>query len=107
LFENGVIELTFECIPRSDTWQHGYLHFFWASYIDRPESLDIHFLGRPENEPAAPIAWVRGFTCDPSWRQTSMTTWIVHLAQVRVEGCGVAIGVAVEIVPLFIQRHSL
>ncbi|HNQ88073.1 MAG TPA: hypothetical protein PKM73_05620 [Verrucomicrobiota bacterium] len=28
LFENGLIQLTFECIPRSPTWQHGYLHLF-------------------------------------------------------------------------------
>lgn len=62
LLEEGVIELTFECIPRSETWQHGYLLFFWASYIDRPESLDVHFLGRPDGDPAAPIAWVRGVT---------------------------------------------
>ena len=45
LLENGVVELTFECIPRRETWRHGYLLFFWASYIDRPESLDVHFLG--------------------------------------------------------------
>ena len=62
LFENGLIELTFECIPRAETWRHGYLHFFWASYIDRPESLDIHFLGRPETDAAAPPTWVRGVT---------------------------------------------
>ena len=24
LLENGVIELTFECIPRNETWQNGY-----------------------------------------------------------------------------------
>ena len=27
LLENGIIELTFECVPRSPTWQNGCLHF--------------------------------------------------------------------------------
>ena len=61
LREGGVIEMTFECIPRRATWRNGYLLFFWASYIDQPESLDIHFLGRTEGETGAPH-WIRGVT---------------------------------------------
>lgn len=62
LREHGVVELTFECIPRRATWKHDYLLLFWASYIDRPESLDIHFLGRPADQPETPATWIRGVT---------------------------------------------
>jgi hypothetical protein len=58
----GVIETTFECIPRRDTFRNGYCGLFWASYIDRPESLDIHFRGAPEVSLTAPVVWLRGVT---------------------------------------------
>ena len=61
LLANGVIEMTFECIPRRDMFKNGYLGLFWASYIDRPESLDIHFRGVPEGA-SGPVAWQRGVT---------------------------------------------
>lgn len=61
LLPSGTIEMTFECIPRRDTFTNGYCGLFWASYIDRPESPDIHFLGVPEGgEP--PPEWRRGMT---------------------------------------------
>lgn len=63
LLDSGVIELTFECIPRRDTYKNGYIGLFWASYIDQPESLDIHFRGRAKDAaPDAPAQWIRGVT---------------------------------------------
>jgi hypothetical protein len=54
LLPDGTIEMTVECIPREATYSNGYIGLFWASYIDQPESLDIHFPG--------PQGWVRGVT---------------------------------------------
>ncbi len=61
LLEDGTIEMTLECIPRERSFTHGYVGLFWASYIHQPESLDIHFKGHGENEPAA-ARWIRGVT---------------------------------------------
>jgi CubicO group peptidase (beta-lactamase class C family) len=61
LLDDGVIEMTFECVPRRDLYSQGYIGLFWASYIDQPESLDIHFRGRREGAGAA-AGWVRGTT---------------------------------------------
>jgi len=61
LLSGGGIELTFECIPRQATFSRGYFGLFWASYIDRPESLDIHFQGVPETGNSPP-GWQRGIT---------------------------------------------
>lgn len=60
LLDNGLIEMTLECIPRRDTFKNGYIGLFWASYINQPESLDIHFRG-VENGSKDEI-WVRGIT---------------------------------------------
>lgn len=69
LLEDGVIEIAFECIPRRDTYQNGYVGLFWASYIHRPESLDIHFIGRPD-QAVAGEEWVRGVTPSHGVRAT-------------------------------------
>ena len=61
MLEDGAIEMTLECIPRARSFKHGYVGLFWASYIDRPESLDIHFKGHGADEPAA-ARWIRGVT---------------------------------------------
>ncbi|MBX9585083.1 MAG: hypothetical protein K2X87_32660 [Gemmataceae bacterium] len=62
LLEDGTIELTVECIPRRPAFKNGYVGLFWASYIDRPESPDIHFRGRDADDPAAAPRWVKGVT---------------------------------------------
>ena len=61
LLADGTIEMTFECIPRRPTFQNGYIGLFWASYINQPESLDIHFKGRHEDGPGE-TEWIRGVT---------------------------------------------
>jgi hypothetical protein len=61
LLDDGAIEMTFECIPRRTSFQNGYVGLFWASYIHRPESLDIHFKGHAADGPAA-AEWIRGIT---------------------------------------------
>ncbi|HEY2975531.1 MAG TPA: hypothetical protein VGJ48_23660 [Pyrinomonadaceae bacterium] len=54
LMERGAIEMSFECIPHAANYANGYIGLFWASYIDQPESVDIHFLG--------PEGWIRGIS---------------------------------------------
>jgi len=60
LLDDGTIELTIECVPRkTGAFRNGYVGLFWASYIDKPESTAIHFLGRAADEPRdAPPRWV-------------------------------------------------
>ncbi|MBM3764776.1 MAG: hypothetical protein FJW32_05235 [Acidobacteria bacterium] len=55
LLRDGVIQLTIEVAARRETFRNGYINLFWASYIDKPESLDIHFRG-------AGSEWIRGVT---------------------------------------------
>jgi len=61
LLEGDVLEMTFECVPRRDSFKNGYIGLFWASYIDQPESLDIHFRGVAEGADAK-VGWQRGVT---------------------------------------------
>ena len=60
MLDDGAIEMTLECIPRRDTFEHGYIGLFWASYIHQPESLDIHFQGI--TPPSMVEGWIRGVT---------------------------------------------
>jgi hypothetical protein len=62
MLEDGAIEMTVECIPRRKAFRNGYVGLFWASYIHRPQSLDIHFQGHAEGEGAGATRWVRGVT---------------------------------------------
>lgn len=60
LLPDGTIEMTFECIPRKAAFKNGYMGLFWASYIDKPESMEIHFRGTDEGGRTA--EWKRGVT---------------------------------------------
>ena len=61
LVDGEVLEMTFECVPRRETFTNGYLGLFWASYIDHPESLDIHFRGFDQGA-GSEADWLRGVT---------------------------------------------
>jgi hypothetical protein len=61
LVDGEVLEMTFECVPRRETFTNGYLGLFWASYIDHPESLDIHFRGFDQGA-GSDADWLRGVT---------------------------------------------
>jgi hypothetical protein len=54
--------MTLECIPRARTFKNDYIGLFFASYIHQPESLDIHFRGRPADDADAKPRWIRGVT---------------------------------------------
>jgi len=69
MLDDGTIEMTLECIPRANTFRNGYIGLFWASYIHQPESLDIHFRGRPVDEDLE-TRWVRGVTPEHGVRST-------------------------------------
>ena len=72
LLEDGVIEMTLECIPRARTFRNGYIGLFFASYIHQPESLDIHFLGVPGSDVGSEPAWIRGVTPSHGVRATHL-----------------------------------
>ncbi len=63
LLPDGVIQLTIEVTPRKQTFPNGYINLFWASYIDQPESLDIHFRGVPASaSPDTKPEWIQAST---------------------------------------------
>ncbi len=61
MLDDGVIEMTLECIPRRKTFSNDYIALFWASYMHQPESLDIHFKGYDTGASKTP-RWIRGIT---------------------------------------------
>lgn len=72
LLPDGTIEMSLECIPRQATFKHNYIGLFWASYIHQPESLDIHFRGFDNGEPADKMRWIRGVTPSHGVRATHL-----------------------------------
>jgi hypothetical protein len=62
MLDDGAIEMTLECVPRKKAFANGYVGLFWASYINKPKSLDIHFKGYADGESADKTRWVRGVT---------------------------------------------
>ena len=61
LLKDGVIEYTFECIPRQACFENGYIGLFWASYLNRPGRKSIFFKGIGREGDGAP-RWVEGVT---------------------------------------------
>ena len=62
LLDDGTIDLTIECVPRKAAFRNGYIGLFWASYINRPESTDVHFVGFDEREAGRVARWLRATT---------------------------------------------
>jgi hypothetical protein len=58
LLADGVIEYTFECIPRAGVLQNRTIGLFWANYISQPEDGAVWFHGRGPDS-AGPGQWVR------------------------------------------------
>jgi hypothetical protein len=59
MLEDGTIEMTYECIPHDRTFKDTYIGLFFASYINQPESKDIHFLGHFSEDPGAKPHWIQ------------------------------------------------
>ena len=55
------IDLTVRCVPLADAWaKHGYIGLFFASYIESPEDMAIHFIGRSRPGQGDPTPrWIR------------------------------------------------
>jgi hypothetical protein len=50
-FRADTIDFTYCGTPLADAWQkHGYIGVFFASYIDKPKDMSIHFIGRARDE---------------------------------------------------------
>jgi len=55
------LDFTLRCTPRADAWKkHGYIGLFFASYIQKPEDMAIHFIGHARAGKGDPRPrWVR------------------------------------------------
>ena len=69
--KDGIIRMTFECIPRARMLRYEYIGLFWASYIHQPESGAIHFLGRKSG--GGPVEWIE--TVSPRHGVDSTHPW--------------------------------
>ena len=72
LLEDGTIEMTLDCVPHAKTFKNGYIGLFFASYINQPESLDIHFRGTAANDTTSEAKWIRGVTPEHGVRPTHL-----------------------------------
>jgi hypothetical protein len=62
MLDDGVIEMTIECVPHGRAFKNDYIGLFFASYVNQPQSLDIHFLGHPADSKDSNPQWIRGVT---------------------------------------------
>jgi len=62
MLDDGIIEITVECIPHERTFKNNYIGLFFASYINQPESKDIHFLGYSSADRGAEPRWIQAAT---------------------------------------------
>ncbi len=62
LLADGTIQLTIEVAARERSFPNGYINLFWASYIQQPESLGIHFQGVPASNSETKPDWIRATT---------------------------------------------
>ena len=63
LLADGTVQLTIEVAARKPSFPNGYINLFWASYIQQPESLDIHFRGVPAaTNPRPKPGWIQAVT---------------------------------------------
>ncbi len=69
MLEDGVIEYTFECIPRAGGYHHDYIGLFWASYIQSPSDLSIYFRGRRRGS-TSEATWIQATTPEHGVRST-------------------------------------
>jgi hypothetical protein len=55
------IDLTVRGVPLADAWRkHGYIGLFFASYIESPEDMALHFIGRSRPGRGDPTPrWIR------------------------------------------------
>ena len=59
-FETDAINLTYCGTPLADVWKkHGYVGIFFASYLNKPEDMSIHFIGRSRSGDEEKTRWIK------------------------------------------------
>lgn len=57
--KGNLIEMHYSGVPLKDVWEkHGYIGVFFASYINLPEELAIHFIGKLQRAKNSDIHWI-------------------------------------------------